>query len=151
MTLNFGYSIGVFSHNIDALKVQYEWTDDNETTYVSVITTMVPLGGMVGVFIAGKLVGKGRLLTYILTMVLVVIGSAITLFKSIPLLIIGRFIFGFGACGLSSVVGPAYIEESSPNRLKGPLGGLTQFFIMLGIFFSYSIGYFTPTEDDNTK
>ncbi len=70
-TLNFGYAVGAFSTTTESLKAQYEWDEDEETTYISVITTMVPVGATFGVLLAGKILGYGRWFTYVLMTIII--------------------------------------------------------------------------------
>lgn len=57
------------------------------------------------------------------------------------LFLIFRFIGGI-AVGASSVVGPMYIAEISPARLRGRLVGSFQLNIVIGIFLAYLSNYF---------
>src|SRR6202166_4959461 len=57
-----------------------------------------------------------------------------------PMLLIARFIGGFGIGG-SSVLGPVYIAELAPARLRGRLVGLFQINIVLGILLAYFSNY----------
>jgi sugar porter (SP) family MFS transporter len=52
-----------------------------------------------------------------------------------------RFIGGL-AVGASSVVGPMYISEISPAKLRGRLAGSFQLMIVLGILVAYVTNYF---------
>jgi sugar porter (SP) family MFS transporter len=56
------------------------------------------------------------------------------------LLLTARIIGGLGIGG-SSVLGPMYITEISPARLRGRMVGLFQFNIVLGILFAYLSNY----------
>jgi sugar porter (SP) family MFS transporter len=51
-------------------------------------------------------------------------------------------IIGGLAVGASSVVGPMYISEISPAKLRGRLAGSFQLMIVLGIFIAYVSNYF---------
>jgi sugar porter (SP) family MFS transporter len=59
-----------------------------------------------------------------------------TLAQNWPLLLTARIIGGLGIGG-SSVLGPMYIAEISPARLRGRLVGLFQFNIVVGILLAY--------------
>ena len=54
--------------------------------------------------------------------------------------LIARFIGGLGIGG-SSVLGPVYIAELAPARLRGRLVGLFQINIVLGILLAYFSNY----------
>jgi len=57
-----------------------------------------------------------------------------------PALIVFRFIGGLGIGG-SSVLGPMYIAEISPAKLRGRLVGFFQFNIVFGILLAYFSNY----------
>src|SRR6202023_3096418 len=57
-----------------------------------------------------------------------------------PMLLIARFIGGLGIGG-SSVLGPVYIAELAPARMRGRLVGLFQINIVLGILLAYFSNY----------
>lgn len=57
-----------------------------------------------------------------------------------PALVVFRFIGGLGIGG-SSVLGPMYIAEISPARLRGRLVGFFQFNVVFGILLAYFSNY----------
>ena len=57
-----------------------------------------------------------------------------------PSLLIFRFIGGLGIGG-SSVLGPVYIAEMAPARIRGRLVGLFQINIVVGILLAYASNY----------
>src|SRR6202035_5216572 len=57
-----------------------------------------------------------------------------------PMLLIARFIGGLGIGG-SSVLGPVYIAELAPARLRGRLAGMFQINIVIGILLAYLSNY----------
>lgn len=44
------------------------------------------------------------------------IGLSIQMIEKIPAILIGRLIYGVG-CGLMSIVGPRFVEETVPDHL----------------------------------
>ena len=59
---------------------------------------------------------------------------------SLAWLIAFRVIGGVGV-GMASVVGPAYIAEIAPARVRGRLGSVQQLAIVLGIFVALLADY----------
>ncbi len=57
-----------------------------------------------------------------------------------PSLLVFRFIGGLGIGG-SSVLGPVYIAEMAPARIRGRLVGLFQINIVIGILLAYASNY----------
>ena len=48
--------------NIDTFISKFSLTDDNQSTYISILSMVNPLGGLIGVFIAKALVNPTELL-----------------------------------------------------------------------------------------
>lgn len=96
------------------------------------------LGSVVAAAPAQKY-GRKKVLTAIALMYLL---SALgcSLVSSWALFITFRFIGGL-AVGASSVVGPMYISEISPAKMRGRLAGSFQLMIVLGIFVAYVTNY----------
>jgi sugar porter (SP) family MFS transporter len=107
------------------------------------------IGTVIGSMIAGipaKKYGRKKVLSAIAVMYLLsAIGCAsISVW---PLFILFRFTGGI-AVGASSVVGPMYISEIAPARLRGRLAGSFQLNIVAGIFIAYLTNYWFSTAGD---
>ncbi|HET9277404.1 MAG TPA: MFS transporter, partial [Flavitalea sp.] len=96
------------------------------------------IGTVIGSLIAGmpaQKYGRKKVLTVIAIMYLLsAIGCALT--STWILFITFRFIGGL-AVGASSVVGPMYISEVAPPKVRGRLAGSFQLMIVAGIFTAY--------------
>lgn len=68
-----------------------------------------------------------------------VIGSCLSLFNEFQIIMTGRFLCGLSV-GIFSVFCPVFISETAPLELKGPLGGLTQMSITLGVLIPFLFG-----------
>lgn len=62
-------------------------------------------------------------------------GLLMSLAPNVYVLVPARFIIGF-ASGLASVVVPVYLGEIAPPTLRGTLGTMTQFSMVIGILMS---------------
>ncbi len=100
------------------------------------------IGTVIGAMTAGKPADKfGRkqvLLVIAVLYIISAIGSAIT--SNWYVFMIFRFLGGLGV-GASSVIGPMYIAETSPPKLRGRLVGLFQFNIVCGILLAFFSNY----------
>jgi len=47
--------------NIDTFIVKFGWSDSNASYYISVLSMVNPLGGLVGTFVAKYTVGRRRI------------------------------------------------------------------------------------------
>ena len=139
--IQYGYSIGVYN----AMQVNFQYlfgwkTTDEVNLWNGLITSVCALGSAFGSLFAGAPADRyGKLRCIHFTNLLVGAGCLLTLYRNEYLILCGRFIFGL-ATGAFSVFVPSFINELSPNELKGSLGSLTQILITLGIFISNALG-----------
>lgn len=114
--------------------------DDNG---IGIVVSSLTIGCIIGSMILGYSSEKyGRKKTLILTSVLFTISSIGSALSTSPLsLIFYRFIGGI-AVGTISFLGPLYISEISPPKIRGKLVSLSQFAIVIGILLAYIFDYF---------
>ncbi|KAJ3128759.1 Solute carrier 2, facilitated glucose transporter member 3 [Nowakowskiella sp. JEL0407] len=106
------------------------------------------LGGVCGALIAGSLTAKfGRRRMLLYNNVFYAIGTIlISSANDIYGFIFGRVVVGIG-CGIGTVVLPIYIAELSPSSIRGTMGSLNQFCIVIGVFTSQLIGVAWSTKE----
>ena len=79
----------------------------------------------------------GRKLTLLWIGILYIVGAVGSAFaQNVAIFSAARFIGGLGI-GISTVVAPMYIAEIAPPNLRGRLGGMFQFNIVLGILIAF--------------
>eukprot|EP01035_Chromulina_nebulosa_P019114 gene19114-24948_t len=112
---------------------------------VSAFAVGGPGGAVLGGVLANKRGRRGAML--INTWVFFIGGLLMTIAPNIYWLFPARLIIGF-ASGLSSVVVPVYLGEIAPPTLRGTLGTLNQFAMVIGILMSDIFAYplATPTK-----
>ena len=140
--LLFGFDTVVLSGANAALKQEYALSDAALGATVSAALVGTVVGSMFG-GIPGDRYGRRNSLR--ITAVLYVfsaLGCAFA-FGWYPFLL-ARFIGGL-AIGASSVLGPMYIAEIAPARLRGRLVGFFQFNIVFGILLAYFSNYVVGT------
>ncbi|WP_051293218.1 sugar porter family MFS transporter [Olivibacter sitiensis] len=114
------------------------------TVSASLIGTVI--GALVASFPAQRFGRKKVLLVIALFYLLSAVGCATS--YAWLLFIFFRFMGGL-AVGVSSVVGPIYISEIAPAKIRGRLTGSFQFMIVLGIFVAYLTNFlFVGLGDD---
>ncbi|SEN22418.1 MFS transporter, sugar porter (SP) family [bacterium A37T11] len=117
------------------------------TVSASLIGTV--LGALVASIPAQKYGRKKVLLVIALCYVASALGCATS--QAWLLFILFRFLGGI-AVGISSVVGPIYISEIAPAKIRGRLAGSFQFMIVLGIFIAYLSNFlFVGSGDDSWR
>jgi SP family facilitated glucose transporter-like MFS transporter 3 len=102
-----------------------------------------PFGAMAGGKLADSRGRRGALL--IDTWTFLMGGLLQTFAPDMYTIILSRFIIGF-ASGFSSVLVPIYLGELAPPTLRGMLGTLTQFALVIGIFVANVLAFPFATE-----
>ena len=122
--INFGYSIGVFNSMNKDFSIIFQMDKDQKDLWVPLIQTLCSLGAAIGSLTAGPFTRFGKKLCIHVANVLLIIGCSLTLIKNLPVIAVGRFLFGLSA-GTFSVFVPSYINEVTPTELKGQFGSAT--------------------------
>ncbi len=134
----FGYDTAVINGAVDALQDQFEIS----ALATGFVVSSALLGCVVGAWFGGTLANRfGRIKVMLLAAVFFFISALGSALAVGPWdLTVWRVIGGL-AVGAASVIAPAYIAEMSPAHLRGRLGSLQQFAIVLGIFTSLVVNY----------
>ena len=127
----FGFDSAVINGTTLALKASFNASDASLGAAVSVAL----LSAAAGAYFAGRLADKfGRVRCMLLASFLFLIsaiGSGMPF--GIPDFIFWRAVGG-AAIGIASIIAPIYIAETAPAHLRGRLGSMQQFAIVIGIF-----------------
>jgi sugar porter (SP) family MFS transporter len=136
--LLFGFDTAVISGTTAGLKHAYLLTEQQ----LGITVSIALWGTVVGALSAGSLgqrYGSREMLR--LTAILYLVSSiGCALAPGWSFLLIARFIGGLGIGG-SSVLGPVYIAELAPARIRGRLVGTFQINIVVGILLAYLSNY----------
>src|SRR5260370_370128 len=136
--LLFGFDTAVISGTTHSLASAYGLTD-----WTLGVTVFMALGGtVIGAMSAGipgqRWGGRETLRILAAFYVLSALGCAFA--WNWHALLAARFLGGLGIGG-SSVLGPVYIAELAPAKLRGRLVGVFQINIVIGILFAYLSNY----------
>jgi SP family facilitated glucose transporter-like MFS transporter 3 len=106
------------------------------------------IGGLLGSLIGGKLADHiGRKNFLVANNVLFILGClSEALAANFTMLTLGRFLIGSG-CGGATVVVPLYLGEISPAHLRGSIGSMNQFAMVIGILIANILGNPLGTVD----
>ncbi len=140
--LLFGFDTAVISGATGALTTAYALTPATLGVTVSAALWGTILGAMFGGIPGDRWGRRASLRITAVLYLLSALGCAFAYGWSS--LIVARFIGGLGI-GASSVLGPMYIAEISPPRLRGRLVGFFQFNIVFGILLAYFSNYVIGT------
>ncbi|XP_075041794.1 solute carrier family 2, facilitated glucose transporter member 8 [Mixophyes fleayi] len=141
--LSFGFVLGYSSPAISNLKNADDprLVLDKETAswFGSIVTIGAAVGGIFGGWIVDRI---GRKLSLMLCAVPFVLGFMLIISaQSIWMLLCGRVLTGL-ASGVTSLVVPVYISETSHSRVRGTLGSCVQLMVVIGIVGAYISGMF---------
>eukprot|EP00970_Alexandrium_tamarense_P012913 scaffold3159_cov191-Alexandrium_tamarense.AAC.1 len=100
------------------------------------------VGGPFGSVLAGQWADqRGRRGALLLTTWLFIFGGLVqSVAPSLSVVILARMLIGV-ASGASTVLVPVYLGELAPPNLRGVIGTLTQFALVIGIFFADLVGF----------
>jgi MFS transporter, SP family, arabinose:H+ symporter len=136
--LLFGFDTAVIAGTTSGLTVAYQLTKASLGTTVASALLGTIFGAMLA-GIPGDRVGRRDSLRGTAVLYLVSAVGAAFAWNWYALLFF-RFIGGLGI-GASSVLGPMYVAEISPARLRGRLVGFFQFNVVFGILLAYLSNY----------
>jgi len=140
----FGYDQGVIAGALKGIQNDLHVSD----TVLSVITSWVTLGALVGALVAGTMADRfGRKTALLFAGALFAVGAVVEgVAPGTVVLVIGRLTVGF-AVGVASVAAPLYAAEMAPARLRGRYVSGYQLGITFGIFVAYLVAQLLDAAD----
>ena len=141
-----GHVISCTNNLASTFEAKFKEFEDSPTLYQSLLGSSGILGTTIGAISGGSILKIGRKNTFILASVLGLIGSSCSLVESMTWILSGRLIYGVG-CGIFSIVGPRFIEETVPDRLLSLYSPLFMCSVAFGSTMALLMGAGLP--DDN--
>lgn len=149
----FGYHTGVINAPLYLIenftqevvfKRGHSCSKDCISVVVAFCVSAFVIGGFFGGFLGGFLAKKyGRKMTLFILAFPSIIGSCMIMLSitasSFELIIFGRFVIGI-TCGAYTVVGPMFLTEISPLRIRGVAGILNQLVVVVALLISQTLG-----------
>jgi MFS transporter, SP family, arabinose:H+ symporter len=136
--LLFGFDTAVIAGTTRQLTEVFQLTPASLGLTVSIALWGTVLGAMTAGVLGQKFGSREVLRLLAVFYVVSALGCALAF--SWPILVTARFLGGLGIGG-SSVLGPVYIAELSPAKLRGRLVGTFQINIVIGILLAYFSNY----------
>ena len=136
--LLFGFDTAVIAGTTHSLSRVYSLTPEQLGFTVASALVGTVIGSMLAGIPGEKLGGRESLRIMAVLYIVSAVGGAAA--WNWPSLVIFRFIGGLGIGG-SSVIGPVYIAELAPARLRGRLVAIFQMNIVIGILVAYLSNY----------
>ncbi|MDR2374507.1 MAG: MFS transporter [Bifidobacteriaceae bacterium] len=140
-SLLFGYDTGVIAGALPYLNLPQAGgglgLNDVETGLVG---GLIAVGAAFGAFFGGRLSDRyGRRHNVLLLAIVFLVGAlGCSLAPSLWVLYPARLVLGFAVGGAAATV-PAYLSETAPARIRGPLVAIDQFMIVGGQLLAYSV------------
>lgn len=135
----FGYDIGIVSGAILQLRIKFQLDCVKQEMVVSSMLMGAVVASLTGGFIVDFI---GRRMAIIINAAVFLVGAVILAFApSFAVLVVGRFIVGFGV-SLSAIAECIYISEIAPAKRRGLLVSFNEVGICLGILLAYSVNVF---------
>lgn len=103
---------------------KFGWSVEEGRLYNTLISNSSIVGLLIGSLFAGKLISYGRHTAINYMNILVFIGTSLSLIRTVPTILIGRFISGFAA-GVLTTAMTKCIVETLPSDLAGTFGAAT--------------------------
>jgi MFS family permease len=145
-----GYNLGVLDTMDENLKVLFAWDEEDKDIYLSVISSSVLLGAVLGSLFSGIILSKfGRRRAFFIYNINAIIGMVLSVILNEYILISGRVLVGFSAGSFSSLV-PIYLNENVPYEISGACGVVYEMSYALGICISYLMGLGLPEPSEQT-
>lgn len=117
-------------------------------TWLAVFAAVSQASSVVGAFCAGYMADKiGRRLAFAVSCVIAIGGVSAQYFSngSLGILVAGKAIKGIPV-GMWIVIGPTYVSEIAPLRVRGVLASMTNSILFAGVFLFTGIGYVVATR-----
>jgi SP family sugar:H+ symporter-like MFS transporter len=134
-----GYCLGVINTIGERLVLNFQWTEKQESTNLSLVASLSSLSIIFGPLVAIKLRTFGQIRILLFTNVISTVGLILTIITNFPMLLIGRILIGM-AMGLSFAYSASFIAETSPLEKQGITGALAGLSLTTGIMISYLFG-----------
>lgn len=154
-SLQFGFNTGVinapegkikdFMNETHIERTGDQFSEDTVINLYSLLVAIFAVGGMIGGLIAGWWADFfGRKFGLILNALPGIAAACLMFFSrhasSYEMVIAGRLLVGFN-CGLYTGLTPLYLSEISTPNIRGALGTLHQFGVVIGILLSQILGF----------
>ena len=141
--LLFGFDTAVIAGTTHSLTTVFSLTAATLGITVSSALWGTVIGALLGGYVGEKYGRRDSLRVMAILYLLSAIGCALA--WNWNLLLAARIIGGLGIGG-SSVLGPMYIAEISPARLRGRMVGFFQFNVVVGILLAYLSNYLVSLQ-----
>ena len=126
-------------HTIEPFIEMFDWDETDARIYNTLITTSGVLGMAIGTLLSSRSINKGRRKATLIWAWPAIIGSFVAQVPLVPSICVGRLLCGLTAGHANTIMMKATLE-TVPSKYLGYFKWMSNFYIALGILFSYSLG-----------
>jgi MFS family permease len=145
-----GWAVFGNTQTSSVLAAKFGWSVEEDRLYNTLISNSSLVGLLIGCLFAGKLISYGRHRAIYYMNGLVLIGTSISLIRTIPTLLIGRFINGFSS-GVLTTAMTKCIVETLPSQIAGMFGAATAISINFAGVICLILGLTLPDNPTQYK
>ncbi len=142
-----GHVIACTNNLASTFEEKFQQFKDNPTLYQSLLGSSGILGSTIGALSGGSILKIGRKNTFIIASVIGFIGTSASLIENLTWILSGRLIYGVG-CGILSIAGPRFIEETVPDRLVSLFSPLFMCSVAFGGMIALLMGAGLPNDNN---
>ena len=117
----------------------FNWDETEARIYNTLITTSGVLGMAIGTLLSSKSINKGRRKATLRWAWPAIIGAFVAQVPLVPCICVGRILCGLTAGHANTIMMKATVE-TVPSKYLGYYKWMSNFYIALGILFSFSLG-----------
>jgi len=143
-----GYNLGIVNTLGARLVMNFNWTDQQQTTNLSLVSSMLTLAIIFGPILSIDMRKLGRFKAILLINVVSDLGLILCCVVNFPVLLFGRFLIGM-AVGLAYSAAPLYIGELTPMEKRSTLTSIPGIALTLGLLVSFLVGLNDGINDPN--
>jgi MFS family permease len=144
-----GHVITCTNQVASTFEAKFDSFQRHPTFYGSLLGSSGILGTSIGALSGGVVIKIGRRLTYVLATVIALVGTMISMFEFLEMILIGRFIYGIG-CGLLSICCGRFLEETVPAHLLSYYQPIFMTSTAVGAMVSLLLGAGLPLDSNPT-
>lgn len=129
------------------MKSKFEWSNERAIALNTLISAAAIIGVIAGTLLGNCFIRQGRRRALIMFNMVALISTSLTMVLNVPLIVIGRLLFGF-CCGIFTFAGQKLIEETVPVHLITKSGTSSKSFLFFGILACLLLSIALPRDDD---
>lgn len=142
----YSYNMSVFTSSQPSVSATLGW-GENSIRNIAVITSLNPLGSLIGSILAGYLSNYvGHRQNIIISDMIIIFATIITVIPSTFCFGLGRLLSGIGS-GCFCMLCPLYLNEISPPEISGQIGSLMMIMSCIGSTLAFGLALILPTEN----